>query len=134
MTSRTKISIRLYSWRSTVGKRWIAAACRLVTIGYVYTGMFVSIWRTRHATPLSVVDSEFALRFFLIVLTDAVCWAPIILLKILALAEYPVARKSPTIDTPAAWPFVGPMDHPPNARFFVAFFCFKARLELRLTF
>ncbi|XP_011494044.1 PREDICTED: relaxin receptor 1-like [Ceratosolen solmsi marchali] len=63
----------------------------LVTIGYVYTGMFVSIWRTRHATPLSVVDSEFALRFFLIVLTDSVCWAPIIVLKILALAEYPVA-------------------------------------------
>ncbi|KAJ8678751.1 hypothetical protein QAD02_014538, partial [Eretmocerus hayati] len=62
----------------------------LVTIGYVYTGMFASIWRTRHATPLSVLDSEFALRFFLIVLTDAICWAPIIILKIMALAKYPV--------------------------------------------
>ncbi|XP_051170282.1 relaxin receptor 1 isoform X2 [Leptopilina boulardi] len=62
----------------------------LITIGYVYTGMFVSIWQTRHATPLSVGDSEFALRFFLIVLTDAACWAPIIILKILALMKYPI--------------------------------------------
>lgn len=62
-------------------------------IGYVYAAMFASIWRTRHATPLSVGDSEFALRFFLIVLTDAACWAPIIGLKIFAMLNYPVPRK-----------------------------------------
>ncbi|KAI4480633.1 hypothetical protein M0804_010186 [Polistes exclamans] len=62
----------------------------LITIGYVYVGMFASIWRTRHATPLSAGDMEFALRFFLIVLTDATCWAPIIILKILAMMKYPV--------------------------------------------
>ncbi|XP_014488509.1 PREDICTED: relaxin receptor 1 [Dinoponera quadriceps] len=62
----------------------------LMIIGYVYAGMFASIWRTRHATPLSAGDSEFALRFFLIVLTDAACWAPIIALKILAMMKYPV--------------------------------------------
>ncbi|XP_047351478.1 relaxin receptor 1 isoform X3 [Vespa velutina] len=62
----------------------------LITIGYVYAGMFASIWKTRHATPLSVGDMEFALRFFLIVLTDATCWAPIIVLKILAMMKYPV--------------------------------------------
>ncbi|KAL6254455.1 hypothetical protein P5V15_014525 [Pogonomyrmex californicus] len=62
----------------------------LVIIGYVYVAMFASIWRTRRATPLSVGDSEFALRFFLIVLTDAACWAPIIALKILAMMKYPV--------------------------------------------
>ncbi|XP_015594570.1 relaxin receptor 2 isoform X2 [Cephus cinctus] len=62
----------------------------LIVIGYVYAGMFASIWRTRHATPLSVGDSEFAVRFFLIVLTDTACWAPIITLKILALMMYPV--------------------------------------------
>nr|XP_033325297.1 relaxin receptor 1-like isoform X1 [Megalopta genalis] len=62
----------------------------LITIGYVYTGMFVSIWKTRHACSLSVRDSEFALRFFLIVLTDAACWAPIIILKIRALMKYPI--------------------------------------------
>ncbi|KMQ97765.1 relaxin receptor 1 [Lasius niger] len=65
----------------------------LMIIGYVYAAMFASIWRTRHATPLSVGDSEFALRFFLIVLTDAACWAPIIGLKILAMMNYPVPRK-----------------------------------------
>lgn len=62
-------------------------------IGYVYVAMFTSIWKTRRATPLSVGDSEFALRFFLIVLTDAACWAPIIALKILAMMKYPVPRK-----------------------------------------
>ncbi|KAL2727151.1 relaxin receptor 1 isoform X1 [Vespula squamosa] len=62
----------------------------LITIGYVYAGMFASVWKTRHATPLSVGDMEFALRFFLIVLTDATCWAPIIVLKILAMMKYPV--------------------------------------------
>ncbi|XP_029660129.1 relaxin receptor 1 [Formica exsecta] len=62
----------------------------LMIIGYVYAAMFASIWRTRHATPLSVGDSEFALRFFLIVLTNAACWAPIIGLKILAMMNYPV--------------------------------------------
>ncbi|KAL0123967.1 hypothetical protein PUN28_006051 [Cardiocondyla obscurior] len=62
----------------------------LMIIGYVYVAMFASIWRTRRATPLSVGDSEFALRFFLIVLTDAACWAPIIALKIRAMMKYPV--------------------------------------------
>ncbi|KYN34437.1 Relaxin receptor 1 [Trachymyrmex septentrionalis] len=62
----------------------------LMIIGYVYIAMFTSIWRTRRATPLSVGDSEFAFRFFLIVLTDAACWAPIIALKILAMMKYPV--------------------------------------------
>ncbi|XP_017875366.1 relaxin receptor 1 [Ceratina calcarata] len=62
----------------------------LITIGYVYAGMFVSIWRTRHACSLSVGDFEFALRFFLIVLTDAACWAPIIILKIRAMMKCPI--------------------------------------------
>ncbi|KAL7295551.1 hypothetical protein TKK_0011192 [Trichogramma kaykai] len=63
----------------------------LMTIGYVYTGMFWSIRKTRLATTLSIGDVEFALRFFLIVLTDFLCWAPIIVMKIMALASYPVS-------------------------------------------
>ncbi|XP_076622145.1 leucine-rich repeat-containing G protein-coupled receptor 3 [Colletes latitarsis] len=62
----------------------------LLTIGYVYAGMFASIWKTRHACSLSVGESEFALRFFFIVLTDAACWAPIIILKIRALMNFPI--------------------------------------------
>ncbi|XP_043506330.1 relaxin receptor 1 isoform X4 [Frieseomelitta varia] len=63
----------------------------LLVIGYAYAAMFVSVWRTRHACSLSVGDSEFALRFFLIVLTDAACWAPIIILKIRAMMRYPIS-------------------------------------------
>lgn len=74
----------------------------LVVIGYVYSGMFASIWRTRHATPLAVGDSEFALRFFLIVLTDAACWVPIIILKIVAMTKYPVPGKR-TLDAHWEW-------------------------------
>ncbi|PNF42877.1 hypothetical protein B7P43_G12895 [Cryptotermes secundus] len=60
----------------------------LVLIAVLYTWMFVSIWKTRHATPLSSVgDFEFVIRFFFIVLTDAGCWAPIIVLKLIALSR-----------------------------------------------
>ncbi|XP_021942766.1 relaxin receptor 1 isoform X2 [Zootermopsis nevadensis] len=58
----------------------------LVLIAILYTWMFVSIYRTRQATPISSVgDFEFVIRFFFIVLTDAGCWAPIIVLKLIAL-------------------------------------------------
>lgn len=56
----------------------------LLIIGVLYTGMFWSIWRTRHATTLNVREFEFAFRFFFIVLTTTACWAPIIILKLLA--------------------------------------------------
>lgn len=65
----------------------------LVIIIYVYVAMFINIWQTRNSTPLSTIDSEFVLRFFFIVLTDVVCWAPIIVLKISAMLKIPVARE-----------------------------------------
>ncbi|KAF5285269.1 hypothetical protein FQR65_LT13283 [Abscondita terminalis] len=59
----------------------------LVIIAVVYGVMFVSISRTRDATTLSIKDYEFAVRFFFIVLTNACCWFPIIIVKILAYFE-----------------------------------------------
>ncbi|XP_037804909.1 uncharacterized protein LOC119599248 [Penaeus monodon] len=47
--------------------------------------MFVSIRTTRASTPLSLGDREFAIRFFCIVVTDCLCWIPIIVLKYLAM-------------------------------------------------
>ncbi|KAG7164870.1 G-protein coupled receptor GRL101-like 3 [Homarus americanus] len=52
-----------------------------------YAGMFCSIRHTRANTPLSLGDREFAMRFFFIVFTDCLCWTPIIILRVLALAE-----------------------------------------------
>ncbi|XP_055715759.1 relaxin receptor 1 [Phlebotomus papatasi] len=63
----------------------------LMLIASLYTALLVSIWRTRRATPLAVLDCEFAIRFFFIVLTDATCWAPIIALKILAFLSYEIS-------------------------------------------
>lgn len=58
----------------------------LVIVG-VYTALFVSIRRTRTATPLAPNEIEIAVRFFFIVFTDCLCWMPTILLKIMALAN-----------------------------------------------
>lgn len=57
----------------------------LVLMATLYSGLLFSIWKTRRATPLAVLDCEFAIRFFFIVLTNATCWAPIIILKVLAM-------------------------------------------------
>ncbi|KAL1131882.1 hypothetical protein AAG570_011493 [Ranatra chinensis] len=56
----------------------------LIGIGVMYTAVFLSIWKTRKATTITVPDSDFALRFFFIFLTNASCWIPIIVLKIMA--------------------------------------------------
>ncbi|XP_063602871.1 relaxin receptor 1-like [Penaeus indicus] len=72
---------------------WPFAALVLVGINQIgvlvillsYLGMFVSIRTTRSSTPLSLGDREFAVRFFCIVVTDCLCWIPIIVLKYLAM-------------------------------------------------
>ncbi|XP_058979301.1 relaxin receptor 2 [Musca domestica] len=63
----------------------------LVMIALLYTALLFSIWRTRKATPLSLLDCEFAVRFFFIVLTDALCWAPIIVVKIWVFFNYNIS-------------------------------------------
>ncbi|BET00981.1 7 transmembrane receptor (rhodopsin family) [Nesidiocoris tenuis] len=65
----------------------------LIGIALLYMGMFVSILKTRNATTLNVNDSEFAMRFFFIVLTNACCWIPIVLLKILAFLNVNISKE-----------------------------------------
>ncbi|XP_049846728.1 relaxin receptor 1 [Schistocerca gregaria] len=61
----------------------------LVVMAALYTGMFISIVRTRHATPVSMQgELEFAARFFFIVVTDAACWAPLITFRALAMFSF----------------------------------------------
>lgn len=54
----------------------------LMMIAILYSALLFSIWRTRRRTPLPLLDYEFIIRFFFIVLTDFLCWAPIIATKI----------------------------------------------------
>ncbi|XP_068158067.1 relaxin receptor 2 [Drosophila tropicalis] len=63
----------------------------LLMIALLYTALLISIWRTRSATPLSLLDCEFAVRFFFIVLTDVLCWAPIIVMKIWVFFNYNIS-------------------------------------------
>ncbi|CAD6996145.1 unnamed protein product [Ceratitis capitata] len=65
----------------------------LLMIALLYTALLISIWRTRKATPLSLLDCEFAVRFFFIVLTDVLCWAPIIAVKIWVFFNYNISGK-----------------------------------------
>ncbi|KAL7730155.1 hypothetical protein ACLKA6_009420 [Drosophila palustris] len=64
----------------------------LIMIALLYTALLISIWRTRSATPLSLLDCEFAVRFFFIVLTDVLCWAPIIAMKIWVFFQYNISN------------------------------------------
>ncbi|XP_050725676.1 relaxin receptor 2-like [Eriocheir sinensis] len=59
----------------------------VVVILVAYACMFASIRHTRANTPLSLDDREWAMRFFFIVFTNCMCWVPIIILRILALAD-----------------------------------------------
>ena len=61
--------------------------CSVLVIVGVYTALFLSIRRTRTATPLAPNEIEIAVRFFFIVFTDCLCWMPTILLKIMALSN-----------------------------------------------
>ena len=62
--------------------------CAMLVIAVAYVGMFFSVLRTRkQANSCLKRDMSFAKRFFLIVLTDALCWIPVVIIKILALAD-----------------------------------------------
>ncbi|KAH8284084.1 hypothetical protein KR054_009596, partial [Drosophila jambulina] len=63
----------------------------LLMIAMLYTALLISIWRTRSATPLTLLDCEFAVRFFFIVLTDFLCWVPIIVMKIWVFFNYNIS-------------------------------------------
>lgn len=53
-------------------------------IASTYSAMFINIRNTRKASAQPNSEANFAIRFFFIVLTDACCWIPIIILKLLA--------------------------------------------------
>ncbi|KAG7161905.1 Relaxin receptor 1-like 1, partial [Homarus americanus] len=59
----------------------------MVVIFGSYTGLFFNIRVTRLSTPLSNDEMNFALRFFFIVVTNCLCWLPIMCVKVAALAQ-----------------------------------------------
>lgn len=63
----------------------------MLMIVVFYTALLVSICRTRRATPLCMLDCEFAVRFFFIVLTDILCWTPIIIVKVWVFFNYNIS-------------------------------------------
>lgn len=68
---------------------------QMVLIMGLYLSMFAIIKEDRQrARPVTMKKQEdvvLALRFFFIVLTDCMCWIPIVIIKIMALAEIPIS-------------------------------------------
>ncbi|XP_014052297.1 relaxin receptor 1 isoform X3 [Salmo salar] len=64
-----------------------------VMIVFSYTSMFYSVQKTAKTARQSVYNKEVSIakRFFFIVFTDAMCWTPIFLLKILSLLQVEIA-------------------------------------------
>lgn len=58
-----------------------------IMIVFSYTSMFYSVRKTASTARQSVLNKEVSIakRFFFIVFTDAMCWIPIFILKILSL-------------------------------------------------
>ncbi|KAK7173283.1 hypothetical protein R3I93_003181 [Phoxinus phoxinus] len=64
-----------------------------MVIVFSYSSMFYSVQKTAKSARQTVFDREVAIakRFFFIVFTDAMCWIPIFLLKILSLLRVHIA-------------------------------------------
>ncbi|XP_041749205.2 relaxin receptor 1-like [Coregonus clupeaformis] len=64
-----------------------------VIIVFSYTSMFYSVQKTAKTARQFVYNKEVSIakRFFFIVFTDAMCWTPIFLLKILSLLQVEIA-------------------------------------------
>lgn len=72
-----------------------------VVIVFSYSSMFYSVQKTAKSARQTVFDREvtIAKRFFFIVFTDAMCWIPIFLLKILSLLRVQIAGKQTRVIT-----------------------------------
>ncbi|XP_035707422.1 relaxin receptor 2 [Folsomia candida] len=68
------------------------SAC-LIVVAISYSKLFCVIQTTRLSTPRDTKDIEMAVRFFLMVFTDCMCWLPIILLKIYALGGHQIPKE-----------------------------------------
>ncbi|CAN8006544.1 unnamed protein product, partial [Ixodes hexagonus] len=68
----------------------------MVLVMGLYLSMFCIIkedrQRARPVTMKKQEDAVLALRFFFIVLTDCMCWIPIVIIKILALLEVQISE------------------------------------------
>ncbi|RZF37907.1 hypothetical protein LSTR_LSTR005407 [Laodelphax striatellus] len=63
----------------------------LLLMSFFYGRIFLSISKTRKATPVNVKEYDLVIRCFFFVIADAVCWLPIFILKILAFLKIPIS-------------------------------------------
>ena len=91
-------------WRYSAAIFLVTNALWLLIVGYCYTHMFVDIVQTsRNAHRQILEDMAIAKRFVMIVFTDACCWLPIIVIKILAFCNVHIPGASATCIKCYAW-------------------------------
>ncbi|XP_033108673.1 relaxin receptor 1-like [Anneissia japonica] len=83
---------RIKGWEYSVAIFLGMNLLALILIIVSYIGMFISIRTTRKAAVQIGYkgDMTYARRFFFIVLTDSLCWIPIIILKVISLCNIPI--------------------------------------------
>ncbi|GIY32669.1 relaxin receptor 1 [Caerostris darwini] len=68
----------------------------VMLIIFLYASMFITIKRDRESARPVILkkheDTVLAFRFFFIVLTDSLCWIPIVIIKLLALAGVTISH------------------------------------------
>lgn len=87
-----------------------------ITIVFAYLGMFYSIHITACRTAeRSICSREVAIakQLFFVVFTDALCWIPIFLLKLLSLLQVEIPGKPSSLQGPAADPLLAAAPHEP---------------------
>ncbi|XP_041483751.1 relaxin receptor 1-like [Lytechinus variegatus] len=85
---------RLRGWEYSVVVFLGINTTAFIAIVLSYTGMFLSIRRTRRAAAQCGMkgDMTYAKRFFFVILTDSLCWLPIAILKVMSLCNFIISE------------------------------------------
>ncbi|CAL8124554.1 unnamed protein product [Orchesella dallaii] len=83
-------------WQYTSFVFIVVNSCCLLVITVSYSLLYFTVRKTQQKTtltPVYVTNKKFASRFFLMVFTDVLCWAPIIILKAAVLYGYVLPKE-----------------------------------------
>ncbi|XP_030837166.1 relaxin receptor 2-like [Strongylocentrotus purpuratus] len=85
---------RMRGWEYSVVVFLGINSTAFVAIALSYTGMFLSIRKTRRAAAQCGMkgDMAYAKRFFFVILTDSLCWLPIAVLKVMSLCNFIISE------------------------------------------
>ncbi|ODM95884.1 Relaxin receptor 1 [Orchesella cincta] len=75
----------------TIDKKIIFFFLLVITVSYSL--LYYTVRKTQQKTPVFMTNKKLASRFFLMVITDVLCWAPIITMKAIVLYGYVLPKE-----------------------------------------